>query len=295
MVNRPVWLPHEQRYIDAEPGDGVARDRNPFRDHPLTRYEWAWDELAGSPGPHLDVGCNAGALVAALHRCRDRTVVGVDVNRALLEMLRSHEPGALAVRVGPRDPLPFADGTFATATLLDVAEHVPDEHALLREVARVLAPGGRLYLSVPAAHVFSVMDPDNLKLRWPALHRAVWRLRRGRRAQQREAAAQHAVPGMIGDVAVERDEHTNFRPEVIVAALEGAGLRVVAQEGSGLFFRWLQIPALVLPGAAGRTAERLMIADAHRFAGPPGRGIRRRANLFVTAVKPDQGAPQARL
>jgi len=288
-VNRPIWLPHEQRYIDADVEVRGAGHTNPFRNHPLTRYEWAWNELTGAghtPGRHLDVGCNAGALVAALHRRDDRSVVGVDVNRALLEMLRAHEPGAPAVQVGPRDPLPFPDGSFATATVLDVAEHVPDEYALVREVARVLEPGGILYLSVPAAHVFSVLDPDNLKLRWPALHRAVWRLRRGRHAHARIEAGQQAVPGMVGDLAVERAEHTNFTAAAITAVLEAAGLRVVATEGSALFFRWLQIPALVLPGAAGRAAERLMIADAHRFAGPPGRGLRRRANLFVTAVKP---------
>jgi SAM-dependent methyltransferase len=230
-------------------------------------------------------------LVAALHAGSDRPVVGVDVNRAMLQRLRDRAPGADAVRVGPRDPLPFATGTFATVSLLDVAEHVPDEHALLAEIARVLAPGGRLLLSVPAKHVFSILDPDNLKLHWPAAHRLVWQLRRGRRAHEQTAAAEQAVPGMVGDLAIERDEHTNFEPAVIAAVIESVGLHVDAEYGSGLFFRWVQIPALVLPGAAGRFAERLMIADAHRFTGGPGTGLRRRANLFVTAMKPAADQP----
>jgi SAM-dependent methyltransferase len=45
--------------------------------------------------------------------------------------------------------LPFRDGSFATVLLLDVLEHVPDPESALAEVARVLAPGGRLLLTVP--------------------------------------------------------------------------------------------------------------------------------------------------
>lgn len=291
---RPSWLPHEQRYLHPGAAREAAPLGNPFRRHPLTRYEWAWEQLAHLDGPHLDVGCNAGVLVAALHERGDRAVVGADVNRVLLRQLRERAPHVNAVRVGPRDDLPFAANTFASASVLDVAEHVPDERALLTEVARVLAPGGTLLVSVPAAHVFSFLDPDNVKLRWPGLHRRVWELRRGKDAHRRDADGQQAVAGMVGDLAAERGEHTNFTVDAMVAVVHAAGFDVAALEGSGLFFRWVQIPALVLPGAAGRVAERLMIADAHRFTGGPGAGVRRRANLFVTATKrAAQRAPNA--
>jgi SAM-dependent methyltransferase len=265
---------------------------NPFRRHPLTRYEWAWDRVATGSGCHLDVGCDAGVLVAALHEGTSRAVVGVDVDRSLLLRLRDRLPDGHAVQVGPLDPLPFADATFTTATVLEVAEHVPDERALLAEVARVLAPGGRLLLSVPAAHAFSFLDPDNARLRWPVLYRLAWRIRRrdsarrpGTAGQRAGTAGQRAVAGPVGNGITERAEHTNFEPAAIAALIESVGLRLDREEGSGLFFRWLQIPALLLPGAAGRLAERLMVADAHLFAGPPGTGLTRRANLFVTAIK----------
>lgn len=45
--------------------------------------------------------------------------------------------------------LTFADGTFDYVISLDVLEHVPDYRAALRELQRVLKPGGRLLLSVP--------------------------------------------------------------------------------------------------------------------------------------------------
>lgn len=288
-VTRPAWVPHEQRYISIDHRSRAEVAENPFRHHPLTRYEWAWDQVAAGTGWHLDVGCNAGVLLAALHEGTGRTVVGVEVNRPLLQMVRERVPDAHVVQVGRRDPLPFPDAAFASVTVLDVAEHVPDERALLAEVARVLAPGGRLLLSVPAAHLFSFLDPDNAKLHWPALHRFVWRLRRGSTAHEADAAAQRTVTGMVGDLAVERAEHTNFEPAAIAELVASVGLRLERDEGSGLFFRWLQIPALLLPGAAGRVAERLMVADAHRFTGSPGAGFRRRANLFVTATKPGAG------
>ena len=47
------------------------------------------------------------------------------------------------------DPLPFDDDAFDLAVALDVLEHVADDGAALRELARVIAPGGRLLVTVP--------------------------------------------------------------------------------------------------------------------------------------------------
>lgn len=46
-------------------------------------------------------------------------------------------------------PLPFADGHFDTIVLSDVLEHIPTPEALCREIARVLAPSGKLIMNVP--------------------------------------------------------------------------------------------------------------------------------------------------
>jgi SAM-dependent methyltransferase len=52
--------------------------------------------------------------------------------------------------VGSATDLPFADGTFDVVSAFDVVEHCADDSRAVAELVRVLAPGGRLLLSVPA-------------------------------------------------------------------------------------------------------------------------------------------------
>ena len=52
--------------------------------------------------------------------------------------------------VGSATELPFADGTFDVVSAFDVVEHCADDARAVSELVRVLAPGGRLLLSVPA-------------------------------------------------------------------------------------------------------------------------------------------------
>lgn len=52
--------------------------------------------------------------------------------------------------VGSATQLPFADGTFDVVSAFDVVEHCADDARAVAELVRVLAPGGRMLLSVPA-------------------------------------------------------------------------------------------------------------------------------------------------
>jgi len=94
----------------------------------------------------LDAGCGSGRNMVEL--ARRGTVTGIELAPASLQLARARGagevlPGSLA------EPLPFADATFDLAVALDVLEHVGDDEAALRELARVLAPGGRLLVTVP--------------------------------------------------------------------------------------------------------------------------------------------------
>ena len=93
----------------------------------------------------LDAGCGEGVLVDEFH---DRLAIeGIDPNYE-----------STHVRRGSLTALPYADGAFDRALCLDVLEHLPfDEQArALSELARVIAPGGELFVTVPnLAHLQS--------------------------------------------------------------------------------------------------------------------------------------------
>jgi SAM-dependent methyltransferase len=131
-------------------------------------------------GALLDVGCNVGDLLAAAAERGVRSLAGMDVNAAAVatarERLRGH-PDA-AVVTAEAYALPFRAGQFQLAFCLEVLEHVPAQmrRQTLEEIHRVLAPGGRLVLSVPHAGAFAWADPANLRFRAPGLYRAASRL-----------------------------------------------------------------------------------------------------------------------
>lgn len=91
----------------------------------------------------LDVGCGTGYNLEFL-RGRGWRMVGIDRQPA----------GGASARLAPvlaadALSLPFASGSFDLVFMLDVLEHVEDG-AAVREVARVLKPGGTLLVTVPA-------------------------------------------------------------------------------------------------------------------------------------------------
>jgi SAM-dependent methyltransferase len=93
----------------------------------------------------LDVGCGTGANLLMLSEYGDAE--GVDISTDALAFCR--ERGLDQVKVGAGEELPYDDATFDLVTALDVVEHMDDDLAGLREMRRVLRPGGRVLLFVP--------------------------------------------------------------------------------------------------------------------------------------------------
>lgn len=94
----------------------------------------------------LDVGCGTGANLELLGQYGEAE--GVDVSIDALQFCRAR--GLENVRQGEAEKLPYEDGAFDLVTALDVVEHLDDDLAGLREMRRVLRPGGRALLFVPA-------------------------------------------------------------------------------------------------------------------------------------------------
>jgi SAM-dependent methyltransferase len=96
----------------------------------------------------LDAGCGSGGNALFLERYG--SVVGIDLAPEALALSGSWLAGALA-RASVL-AVPFAEARFDLVTSFDVLYHraVPDEQAALSEARRVLKPGGRLLIRVPA-------------------------------------------------------------------------------------------------------------------------------------------------
>jgi SAM-dependent methyltransferase len=94
----------------------------------------------------LDVGCGTGANLQMLGGYG--VAEGVDVSEEALEFCRAR--GLAQVKHGAAESLPWEDASFDLVTGLDVVEHLDDDLAGLKEMARVLRPGGRALLFVPA-------------------------------------------------------------------------------------------------------------------------------------------------
>ncbi len=93
----------------------------------------------------LDVGCGTGANLLVFSKYGDAE--GVDVSPDALAFCKQR--GLLNVKHGALERLPYANDSFDLVTALDVVEHLDDDLAGLKEIRRVLRPGGRALLFVP--------------------------------------------------------------------------------------------------------------------------------------------------
>lgn len=94
----------------------------------------------------LEIGCGAGGMLVPLQRYGD--VHGMDIDVEYLRYCK--ERGFRNVLAGSGHDLPFADGAYDLVALFDCLEHIPDEGRALREILRVVKPGGHVFFSVPA-------------------------------------------------------------------------------------------------------------------------------------------------
>lgn len=101
-------------------------------------------------GVIVDAGCSSGYLLEDLRDERpDALLIGVDLVAAGLRRAHDSVPSAELLLADVCD-LPLSDGVADAVLSANLLEHVPDDVGALREFARVLKPGGRVAIVVPA-------------------------------------------------------------------------------------------------------------------------------------------------
>ena len=111
----------------------------------------------------LDCGCGMGVYMMMMRRLRAVNIVGVDGDVGRLEWAEREGVDARLARVDIHR-LPFPDGSFDKVLMSEVLEHLAEDRQAMREVFRLLKPGGTLALSVPHANYPLLWDPINKSL-----------------------------------------------------------------------------------------------------------------------------------
>ena len=92
----------------------------------------------------IDVACGTGAVAAELRRRYGCHVVGVDQSGDMLAVARSRVDEEVELVKARAEALPFEDASFDALTFTYLLRYVDDSAATLRELARVVRPGGRI-------------------------------------------------------------------------------------------------------------------------------------------------------
>jgi len=132
----PIW---ERNYAP----EGSMRER-------VSQFCAAIGARVAPPASVLDFGCGTGDIARAL-AAAGYAMTGCDLSPAMIEAARARSggPSYVGLDAARLPALPFADGQFDAVMSSSVFEYLPDPVAQLRELRRVLKPGGWLLATVP--------------------------------------------------------------------------------------------------------------------------------------------------
>ncbi|NPV68482.1 MAG: class I SAM-dependent methyltransferase [Anaerolineae bacterium] len=134
-----------------------------FKRRVRTIFEWIDPQNAHVI---LDCACGRGFYLNMLRYAGKARLVGLELEGAIIRRAHSNvgHLDDILLTQGDIYRLPFANNTFDSVILSEILEHVTDDLAGLREVYRVLKPGGVVAITVPNANYPFLWDPINKTL-----------------------------------------------------------------------------------------------------------------------------------
>jgi len=190
----------------------------------LARHEFAYAcaaQLAPPDRPLLEIGCGEGYGTRWLAE-RFAPVAAVDIDASAAARAATRCAALPHCRVQAYDGvrLPYPDGSMATVIALQVIEHLPEPAVVLREMARVLQPGGMAMITTPN-RAYRVADGSKP---WNRFH-----YREYTAAELAALLAPHfadvTMQGVRAAAAIEQQEKARCRTAQRLAALDPLGLR----------------------------------------------------------------------
>ncbi len=154
-------------YADAEPRTIITQNLNSRQRFTLELVEAA----IPASSKILDAGCGSGVTAAKLMQ-RGYTVWGIDLAEPMIRQAREL-CGTDQFGVGDIEHIPFADNTFDGVVSLGVIEYQESDEQALREIHRVLSPGGRAVIAIPNGRS-PVRRMDDVVLRVVAVLRSAY-------------------------------------------------------------------------------------------------------------------------
>lgn len=151
--------------IDTKTVDYMTRNEADmaFKRRVRTIFEWV-DPLADAT--ILDIPCGRGFYLNMFRHVSDCTLVGADLDWEVIQKAQQNVGHLNNVALHHADiyALPYPDASFDAVILSEVLEHIEDDVSALREVWRVLKPGGVVAITVPNANYPFLWDPINWTL-----------------------------------------------------------------------------------------------------------------------------------
>ena len=180
----------------------------------------------------LEIGCSTGALLASLKQEFKILPHGLDISHKSLAWASNLEPQGLWC-LGNAERLPFQNERFDCVLAFDVLEHVSDMRCAVKEISRVLKPGGRALIHSPVADMGGSFD-------------SIWK----KWQREKYEAEQHSAGHLPGNIK---------RLDEMVTYCQEAGLNIIDTTRFNVFFQnifdyrmrhpilWRLFPARRLP------------------------------------------------